>query len=39
VDPGPNLETYKRNYPIYKSLYPSLKAQFAKIAESNALNS
>ena len=39
VDPGPNLETYKRNYPIYKSLYPSLKAQFAKIAESNAVNS
>ncbi|MDC1004420.1 xylulokinase [Opitutales bacterium] len=39
VDPGPNLETYKRNYPIYKSLYPTLKAQFAKIAESNALNS
>ena len=39
VEPGPNLETYKRNYPIYKSLYPSLKAQFAKIAESNALNS
>ena len=38
VDPGPNLETYKRNYPIYKSLYPSLKAQFAKIAESNAVN-
>jgi len=39
VDPGPNLETYERNYPIYKSLYPTLKAQFAKIAESNALNS
>jgi xylulokinase len=39
VDPGPNLEAYKRNYPIYKSLYPSLKTQFAKIAESNAVNS
>lgn len=39
VDPGPDQETYKRNYPIYKSLYPSLKAQFAKIAESNAVNS
>lgn len=39
VDPGPDQETYKRNYPIYKSLYPSLKAQFAKIAESNEVNS
>ncbi|MDG0965289.1 MAG: xylulokinase [Opitutales bacterium] len=38
VDPGPDLETYKRNYPIYKSLYPSLKAQFSMIAESNAVN-
>ena len=36
VNPGPNLEIYKRNYPIFKSLYPSLKAQFAKIAELNS---
>ena len=29
---------YARNYPIYKSLYPSLKDQFAKIAEVTEKN-
>jgi xylulokinase len=38
VNPGPNLEIYKRNYPIYKSLYPSLKNQFAQIAALNSTN-
>ncbi len=36
VSPGLNQKTYEKNYPIYQSLYPSLKSQFAEIA--NVIN-
>ena len=38
ITPGLDQEVYARNYPIYKSLYPSLKDQFAKIAEVTEKN-
>jgi xylulokinase len=38
ITPGLDQEVYARNYPIYKSLYPSLKDQFAKIAEITEKN-
>lgn len=33
VSPGSDQETYQKHYPIYQSLYPSLKTQFAQIAD------
>jgi xylulokinase len=36
VNPGPEQEIYNQCYPIYRTLYPSLKKQFAQIAETTA---
>lgn len=34
IKPGSDQEIYSKNYPIYRTLYPSLKPQFAEIANS-----
>jgi xylulokinase len=39
VEPGPNRELYADYYPIYRSLYPSLKEQFKRVAEVTARRS
>ena len=39
VHPGSDQEIYSQYYPIYKSLYPSLKNQFAQIADAISINS
>jgi xylulokinase len=39
VEPGPDRELYADYYPIYRSLYPSLKEQFKRVAEVTARHS
>ena len=38
INPGAEQRIYEQYYPIYKSLYPSLKKQFSEIAETISKN-